>query len=187
MDQGPWDRLRAARQKAGYKTPADFVRAHRRHHIRLPTYTSHEANPQTNTSARNPKRTTWELYSRLLGVSVHWLIAGEGSGPGTLPARIGSESLRLFLTLLVERYSFEAAAESEFAIAKAARLIAARANAIADIEDMEGRLKDLSAALQASVQGILQSQQLSPAPPDDLERCAALFPSLLQVLPPLPG
>ena len=67
----PNERLRKARIEAGYKTSADFARAHN-----LPegTYRSHE------TGIRGLTRHTAIAYAGLLNVSVEWLLTGNGEG-----------------------------------------------------------------------------------------------------------
>ena len=182
MDKSRGDRLRKARE-ARFRTVADFLSEARRRRVRINknTYYKHER------SERNPTEKVWTLYSEMLGVSVRWLLYGEGAAAEPLPERVSAAAVRLFLTMLVERYADAVvAAEAEIRIHRESQIIAAQFNATADLDDPPGRIRRLSSALQSSVEDILQSLRQSPAPPDDLARCAALFPSLLQVLPPPP-
>jgi phage repressor protein C with HTH and peptisase S24 domain len=70
MKEEPRDRLRNAREKAGYDTPADFA-ARNADKINESTYRSHEngTRPLTMRSA--------ELYGPLLKVSPKWLLYGS--------------------------------------------------------------------------------------------------------------
>ncbi|MFN3292763.1 MAG: helix-turn-helix domain-containing protein [Gemmobacter sp.] len=65
------DRITAAREKAGL-TPAE---AARRLGVRLGTFEAWEAD------ASEPRANRLQMLSGLLGVSLRWLMTGEGDGP----------------------------------------------------------------------------------------------------------
>ena len=73
------DRITAAREKAGLTT----AEAARRLGVRLATFQAWEAD------ASEPRANRLQMLSGLLGVSLRWLMTGEGDGPdpdqGALP------------------------------------------------------------------------------------------------------
>jgi SOS-response transcriptional repressor LexA len=71
------DRLKELRIKAGYKTAADFARAHQ---ITVVTYRAQE-----NGTNGVPRDSAIE-YARMFGTSVEWLLTGKGEAPDPIPA-----------------------------------------------------------------------------------------------------
>lgn len=66
----PHDRLRWARESAGFKTAAEFVKAH---NLELGTYRHHE------NGTRGLRPSVARKYASLLGIDIKWLQFGEGS------------------------------------------------------------------------------------------------------------
>ncbi|KZK82997.1 Helix-turn-helix domain protein [Pseudovibrio sp. Ad13] len=72
MTQEIKDRLKAAREKAGFASAADAADALG---IKTPTYTHHE------NGTRKPKAEAIERYARFFGVSLTWLMFGKDLAP----------------------------------------------------------------------------------------------------------
>ncbi|KZK85738.1 MULTISPECIES: XRE family transcriptional regulator [unclassified Pseudovibrio] len=71
MTQELKDRLKSAREKAGFSSAADAAEALG---IKTPTYTHHE------NGTRKPKSNAIERYARFFGVDATWLFFGKGEG-----------------------------------------------------------------------------------------------------------
>jgi phage repressor protein C with HTH and peptisase S24 domain len=71
------ERLKAARINAGYKTAKEFAD---KHGLPQPTYANHE------NDKRGIRRETARYYAEALGVTVGWLLEGEGNGE-SIPER----------------------------------------------------------------------------------------------------
>lgn len=75
------DRLKRARERAGYNTAADAVR---RFDWRYPTYSGHE------NGHRGIKRPDLEKYSAAFDVPLEWLVTGKGDIDGSTQPRTGT-------------------------------------------------------------------------------------------------
>lgn len=74
MSEGPHDRLKTAREAAGYATPADAARAHG---WAPPTYFGHE------NGSRGIRTEAGIRYGRAFDVDAGWILTGEGRGPAS--------------------------------------------------------------------------------------------------------
>jgi hypothetical protein len=96
----PAGRLKTARIDAGYSSAAEFASANG---LVVPTYRSHE------NGARDLSREAAKKYSKILGVTVGWLLNAEGPTPTAVKRPVGPTGLPDDKLLLLIEGGVEAA------------------------------------------------------------------------------